>query len=345
LNILRKTAEQKPAATALDFELVAEVLRQKALEDLFYFGVASPQARYARRLEKLEAPKAQAEKETLFYETYYRDRKRYEELASQGFFDIPKEKEELLRKGPSLNLDEEIGSTLAGMQNSTYKLARHNMSIAGEKSWAAGQGYYGPAACDAFLEVIEQAPVIFAGVVQQKWGGDPRTRQGAAASLTGWVGSRISLGKNPRLRIALESLQGSSAFEQLVQRLSGAVVIEWATLERGEPLSVLVTRTALRLEKEGDQGSRLHQKRKLAAGEFDEGIGTDEPDLEEFRLREELRALKGAAKLSKQEHQILELALEEQPNRIIAKKLNLTVNSVKTVKQRARKKLKQAAEQ
>jgi RNA polymerase sigma-70 factor (ECF subfamily) len=99
------------------------------------------------------------------------------------------------------------------------------------------------------------------------------------------------------------------------------------------------------LEKEGDQGSRLHQKGKLAAEELDEGIGTDEPDLEEFRLREELRVLKGAARLSKQEHQILELALEEQPNRVIAEKLNLTVNSVKTVKQRARKKLQQAAEQ
>jgi hypothetical protein len=51
-------AEQKPAATALAFELIAEELRQKALEDLFYFGVASPQARFTRRLEKLEDPKA-----------------------------------------------------------------------------------------------------------------------------------------------------------------------------------------------------------------------------------------------------------------------------------------------
>ena len=55
-------AEQKPAATALAFELIAEELRQKALEDLFYFGVALPQARYTRRLEKLEDSKAQAEK-------------------------------------------------------------------------------------------------------------------------------------------------------------------------------------------------------------------------------------------------------------------------------------------
>jgi DNA-binding CsgD family transcriptional regulator len=344
LRMLRKMAEQKPAATALAFELIAEELRQKALEDLFYFGVASPQARYTRRLEKLEDSKAQAEKEARFYETYYHDRKRYEKLASQGFFDLPKEREELLRKGPSQNFDEEIGSTLAAMQHTTYKFARHNLSIAGEESRAAGQGYYGPAICDAFLEVIEQAPVIFAGVVQQKWGGNPRTRQGAAAALTGWVGSRISLHINPRLKTALGNVQGSTAFEQIVQRLSGAVVIEWATLERREPLSVLVRRTALHLEKEGDQASRLNQKGKLAAGEPEEGFGTDEPDLEEFRLREELRALKDAAKLSEQEHQILELALGEQPDRVIAEKLNLKVNSVKTVKKRARRKLKQAAE-
>lgn len=82
MSMLRKMAEQKPAATALAFELIAEELRQKALQDLFYFGVASPQARYTRRLEKLEDPKAQAEKEALFYETYYHDRKRYEKLAS-----------------------------------------------------------------------------------------------------------------------------------------------------------------------------------------------------------------------------------------------------------------------
>jgi hypothetical protein len=61
---------------------------------LYYYAVASPQARYARRLDELEDPKTEDEKEALFYETYDHDRERYEELAAQGFFNLPKEKED-----------------------------------------------------------------------------------------------------------------------------------------------------------------------------------------------------------------------------------------------------------
>jgi hypothetical protein len=256
LRTLRKMAGQKPAATALAFDIVAEELRRKAFEDLYYFGIVSPQARYLQRLEKSEGSITEAEKEALFYETYNHDQKRYKELAAQGFFDLPKDKEELLREGSSLNFDEELSFTLAAMQHETYKNARHEMRVAGEESRAAGQGYYGAAVCDVFLEVSAQAPVIFAGVVQEKWGGDPRIRQMAARSLTGWVASRISL-SFPRLRTALKDSQGSSAFERLVEVLPGAVMIEWAALGHGEPLHALVTRSALRLEKEGDEAHRL----------------------------------------------------------------------------------------
>jgi RNA polymerase sigma factor (sigma-70 family) len=345
LRTLRHMAEQRPATAAFAFDLVAEELQRKALVDLCYFSVLSPQARYTQMLERIEDHASEARREALFYETYYHDRERYEELAAQGVFDPPKEKEELLRKGPSLNFDEELGATLAAIQHETYQAARHWMDIVGERSRAAGQGFYGPAVCEAFLEASEQLPAIFAGRVQEKWGGDPRTRHRAMASLTGWVAARISLAVNPRLKAALDNVQGSSAFDQLLQGLAGATAIEWASLEREEPLSVLVTRAALRLEREGDEAVKLNLRGKLLVEGLDNVPSVNESDLEEFSLREELRTVREAAKLSEQEHQILELALNEQSNRAIAEKLGITVNSVKTVKGRARKKLKEAAGQ
>ncbi len=222
------------------------------------------------------------------------------------------------------------------------------MDIAGEKSRAAGQGFYGPAVCDAFLEASEQLPAIFAGKIQEKWGGDPRTRHRAMASLTGWVAARISVAGYPRLRAALDNVQGSSAFDQFLQGIGGAVAIEWASLEEEEPLAVLVSRTALRLEKEGDEATKLNRRGKLVGGELDSRLGTEETHLaglEEFRMREELQAVQEAAKLSKRELQVIELALREQTNPAIAEKLGITVNSVKTIKQRAYKKLRNAAGQ
>jgi hypothetical protein len=167
------------------------------------------------------------------------------------------------------------------------------MSIAGKRSRVAGKGFYGPAVCGAFLETLDQFPVLFAGKMQEKWGGDPRTRHRAMISLTGWVAARISLTVNQRLRTALDNVEGSSAFEQLLQGIAGATAIEWATLEREEPLAVLVTRTALRLKKEGDDTTKLHGRGKQEGGRLDSRLGmeeTDLADLEGFRMREELRA-------------------------------------------------------
>jgi hypothetical protein len=344
LEMLRKAAKQGPAAAALDFDVAARELQDKALMDLYYFGVLSPQARYTRRLEDIESPEAEAEKEALFFATHDHDHAKYVELAAQGFFDLPKEKEELLRKGPMLNFDEEVGSTLAAMQYMVYKTARHEMSVAGEASRTAGQGYYGPAVCEAFLEISSQGPVIFAGGVQKKWGGDPRTRSMAASALVGWVASRISL-RYPRLRTALGDVKQSSPYEQLIEGLPGAVVIEWAALEREEPLAVLVSRTTHRLEKEGNQTSSLGFKGKLAAEGLDKGIGEGEPDLEEFAMREDLRTLEEAAKLTEQQRRILELTLDNQPDRTIAERLGLTVDAVKSSKKLARENMRRAAGQ
>ncbi len=115
LRTLKRMAEKRPAMTAFGFDLVAEELQRKALVDLYYFGVLSPQARYTQKLERIEDHATEARREAVFYETYLHDRARYEELAAQGFFDPPKEKDELLRKGPSLNFDEEMGATLAAI--------------------------------------------------------------------------------------------------------------------------------------------------------------------------------------------------------------------------------------
>src|SRR5829696_6869299 len=175
LRTLRRMAEQRPATAAFAFDLVAEELQRKALVDLYYFGVLSPQARYTQKLERIEDHATEARREALFYETYYHDQERYEELAAKGVFDPPKGKEELLREGPSLNFDEEIGTMLAAIQHETYQVARYWMDIVGERSRAAGQGFYGPAVCEAFLEASEQFPAIFAGKIQEKWGGNPRT--------------------------------------------------------------------------------------------------------------------------------------------------------------------------
>jgi DNA-binding CsgD family transcriptional regulator len=337
-------AGQRPAAAAFAFDLAAEELQRKALMDLYFFGVLSPQKRYAQRLESIEDHDTEARRKTFFYETYYHDQSKYEELAARGVFDPPKEKEELLRKGPSLTFDEELGAALAAIQHETYQIARHRMDIAGERSHAAGHGFYGPAVCEAFLEASERWPVIFAGKLQEKYGGDPRLRHRAAASLTGWVATRISLAVSPRLRAALDNVQGTSAFDQLLQGLAGATVIEWASLEQDEPLSVLVARTALRLEKEGSEAIKLNLQSKLVAEGLDE-LSTDDLDLEEFTLREELRAVKGVAGLSEQEYQVLQLHLDKYPQDAIAEKLGVTVGAVKQVKWRVRTKLKRAAGQ
>src|SRR5215203_2650195 len=69
LNTLRRMAEQRPATAAFAFDLAAEELQQRALLDLYYFGVLSPQARYTQQLERIEDHATEARKEALFYET------------------------------------------------------------------------------------------------------------------------------------------------------------------------------------------------------------------------------------------------------------------------------------
>jgi DNA-binding NarL/FixJ family response regulator len=308
LRSLRKRAEQRPAAAAFAFDFAAEELKRRALTDLLYYGVTSPQARYVRGFEGSET-----------------------------------QAEEPLQGGPTQSVDEEVGSVLAAMQHTTYNMAKHSMRVAGEGSRAAGQGYYGPAVCEAFLEACEGFPVVFAGVVQEEGGGAPETRRRAAAALTAWVRSGISL-SFPRLRAALEVESGVSAAEHLFEVLPGAVVVEWAALERTQPLAVLVTRAASRLEREGGQAGVLHARGKLAVEGPDEERGTEDPELDEFTLREELRAVGRASGLSEREYQALQLALEGHTGRAIAEELGVTEGTVQQVKSRARTKLKRVVD-
>jgi DNA-directed RNA polymerase specialized sigma24 family protein len=106
-----------------------------------------------------------------------------------------------------------------------------------------------------------------------------------------------------------------------------------------------VSRTARHLEKGGNQTSSLSLKGKLAAEGLDQGIGEGEPDLEEFAMREDLRTLIEAAKLSDQQRRILELALDNQPDCAIAERPGLTVDAVKSSKKLARENMRRAAGQ
>lgn len=348
---LQRQAEEKPAASALGFDFATGELRRKAVADLYYFGAASPQARYIQRLEKLEDPKTEAEKEALFYETYDHDRKRYEELAAQGFFDLPKEKEELLRKGPSLNFDEELGSTLAALQYVTYNTARVNMSIAGEMSRVAGDGYYGPAVCEAFLQATNEVPAVFAGVVQQKWGSTPHIREKALASLAGWVGARMKLATGWKITEVLGEEAGDTPFKQkaalerLINELPGAVAIEWAALSREEPVEKLVGRIEWNLIKSSLQDTGLYAEQH----ESPHGVGEDE--LEEFVLREtqqqqlnELPNWVEKAKLSAQERRVFELDVRaDHSAEDIARELGITGGHVRVVRNHYRNKIRKAA--
>jgi DNA-binding CsgD family transcriptional regulator len=200
--------------------------------------------------------------------------------------------------------------------------------------------------CQIIVSVLSMRPV-FAGVGMEKnEGWPPHLQELAVARMTGWVRSRISLEKNKRLRSVLEE-EGLSLSDMLLQELPAATLIEWSDAPPKEPIENIVNRVTRRLVREGNEAKRLGQKGKLADVDPGSVLESKAGDFEweEFIAREELRALTKAAKLSKQEHQVLLLALEDRSDQAIAEKLNLTVNSVKTVKKRARKKLKQAAGQ
>jgi hypothetical protein len=195
---LKQAADLMPVSAAIEFDFIAAQLQRKALEDVYYFAVVSPQARY---LQDLDSGKVE------LTEPYNLSTGEVNSL--QPF---------------TLEFDEEVGATLAALQYTIYKWARVDMTMAGEESYATGNGFYGPAVCKAFLKAIDEVPVVFAGVFQEKWGADPKIREAALSSLSGWVGARISLAPNWRHTQALNEQFGVKALDQLVQELPAAVV-------------------------------------------------------------------------------------------------------------------------
>lgn len=353
---LRRAAEQAPAYAAFTFESTAEHLHRKALTDIYYFGVVSPQARHIQKLERIEDPKTEAARKATFYETYFHDRDKYEELAAQGFFNLPKEKEELLRKGPSLNFDEELGFTVASSQHATYGLARMLMSFAGEESRANGNAYYGRAICEIFLETVDQAPAVFAGAVQQRWPGNPRIRDRALESLVGWVGARLKLAPGWDLTMVLGEhaedtpFKGAATFERLIGELPGAVAIEWVALAGDEPVARLASRVERQLISAGGESAKLQRKDRLDDKKPEAPLGAYDDDLEEFERRETLKQQLNAlqrwvenARLSEQQMQVYELDMQlAHDTAAIARRLGIPKNQVLQVRKNYRDKISKA---
>ncbi len=48
LRELRQAAYRYSVSASIEFDFIAELLRSKALEDMHYFAVVSPQARYLK---------------------------------------------------------------------------------------------------------------------------------------------------------------------------------------------------------------------------------------------------------------------------------------------------------
>jgi hypothetical protein len=117
-------------------------------------------------------------------------------------------------------------------------------------------------------------------------------------------------------------------------------------LQQDEYLDDLVTRTALRLEKEGDEATKLGLKGKL----LDEELGTDERDLEEFEREEtlhrrlaELQNWTERARFSEQQ-QVYELDMSlNYDTEAIARELGITPGHVRKVRHDYVQKVRKAA--
>ena len=319
---LKQAADLSPALAAIEFDFVAEQLRHKALEDMYYFAVVSPQARYLRDLQTGKV-----------------------ELTEPYNFST---REVNSSQSLTLEFDEEVGATFAALQYTTYKWARFDMTMAGEESYAIGNGFYGAPVCEAFMKAVNEVPAIFAGVFQEKWGADQKIREAALILLSGWVGARINLAPNWRHTQALDEQPGVKALDQLVQLLPSAVVVEWAALSREQSPALLVRGIERQIEEEGSQAAKLRRKGKLTEGQTELATESIENDLEEFErketLRQELNALKGwveKAGFSEDEARVYALDMQTDHNtELIAQELGKASSTVRQHRKRYRDKLR-----
>ncbi len=160
--------------------------------------------------------------------------------------------------------------------------------------------------------------------------------------LSSWVGARISLDRNSRLKYSLQK-ESSSPFSRLLQELPATTLIETDNLVReGERPTELVNRVTKTLANVGSGTPESGRDKRLANSDL-ANVNVAEPMQEAFLAKEKLEALRVSAKLSAREDQVLELMLEDHLDREIASRLGVDEGSVKTTKFRMRQKLKQAA--
>ena len=161
-----------------------------------------------------------------------------------------------------------------------------------------------------------------------------------------WFSARVAIGTslqvNSRLKQSLREVN-DSPLSRLLEELPGAVRVELEDLvkEQDSP-GALVRRVALQLEHQGSQSANLQRQGKLASDQTSE-LSADELMLEEFLVKEELRAVLDSAGLSEREYQVLELMLKDRTEGESAETLGLSTGSVKRLRYRVRTKLKEAA--
>ncbi len=170
--------------------------------------------------------------------------------------------------------------------------------------------------CEAFFRAMDAEPLIL-DLVQRNPENPPAAKRVHLIALLGWIGSRISFGRNKRLASVLA--EGGALPEQLIRELPGAALIELAehNLPSDPYYAALVNRTTGRLEQQGDEAARLARAGKLASEETAEASGGDDEALAEFErqetLQQDIARLRGwaaQAGFSGHEAQVYELDMQ-----------------------------------
>ncbi len=185
---------------------------------------------------------------------------------------------------------------------------------------------------------------------------DPWLRQHYAENLAGWVGSRVSLGPNRRLRAILQE-EGIPS-ERLVEELFSTTIIAYDDMMSEAPPASgsdgrkrsLMSRVERLLENLGTQDAKLARGNKLA----DKRPGSEVPDaedgIEEVERREALRqqlevlsSLVENTALSERETRVFEMDMAtDHDTDAIARGLNLAPSTVRAYRKRYLDKLRRS---
>lgn len=186
---------------------------------------------------------------------------------------------------------------------------------------------------------------------------DPWLREHYAENLAGWVGSRVSLGPNRRLRSILQE-EGIPS-ERLVEELLSTTIIAYDDMMSEAPPAngadgrkrSLMSRAERLLENLGTQDAKLARGNKLADRRPGSEIPDAEDGIEEVERRETsrqqleaLNSLVERAAFSEQETRVFDLDMAtDHDTDAIAHGLNLKAATVRVYRKRYRKKLREAS--